>query len=725
MACYLSNSRCFRCNSSYKISEIAPGKFSCSGICKTKFLIQQEEEEKKLIRMGGGQEDIQWKTGDFCRTIYLEDGIEYEGVLESVDKTEDDKKYGSVKFLGYGNVQTCWLEELSPSRGPQARKEQEEAAAGDAGVASKAEWKVGDACRAVFTDDGVEYEADITTLDKDEHGRQYAELTFIGYNNCQTVWADDILQSKGDEARKQQMIDAGVETQVLPTGAGDAKSVVINYVIGDNCRIVYSGDGQQYEGKITSIENDEAGRKYTTVRLSGYGIEDTAWYDELMPSKGSDARKMQRKEAKDKEIKATPAEAAEKTPKPTETEVTQSKPIEPEPEKPQKEIESVVIKEKIIEEPVKQEVVIKQKPEKIVVENTTPVKEDVSTSVKKPDTPIPHNFKKGDHVRTIYSADGLEYEGKLQSIDKDDEGKEYVTVMFWGYLNEETVWIDELMPSRGAESIAAQEKAAASSVADVTNGENSVATTTPIATATTEVTPAAVAATEPAKAATSTVEPNPNETDDSSVTITSSVNDEIRIKLYFAEKLEKCNQEIESLQNKVATLTKQNEDLLKTKSVDKNSNSFNSQNVLEEKVKALQSKNSELEMKHSESLSKIKALEVKEQENSQKFSKLKEDSLFFDKKNGELKTQLRNAEDMVKELSIKIKNLELKNKELLEKNTDKNGNINSVTAEQFRVHSQKYNEMEILLSKSTADSKALISKVINNTHFHVFPISII
>ena len=47
----------------------------------------------------------------FCRGIYKEDGLEYEGLIMSVEST-DDGQYAVVEFVGYGNQETLWLQEL-------------------------------------------------------------------------------------------------------------------------------------------------------------------------------------------------------------------------------------------------------------------------------------------------------------------------------------------------------------------------------------------------------------------------------------------------------------------------------------------------------------------------------------------------------------------------------------------------------------------------------------
>ena len=44
------------------------------------------------------------------------------------------KDYCTVQFIGYGNEETIWVEDLLASQGEQARKEQEQRAAADNGT---------------------------------------------------------------------------------------------------------------------------------------------------------------------------------------------------------------------------------------------------------------------------------------------------------------------------------------------------------------------------------------------------------------------------------------------------------------------------------------------------------------------------------------------------------------------------------------------------------------
>jgi hypothetical protein len=108
--------KCFRCHSSFRVTEVRPGLFSCSGFCR-KYI--PDSEEVKVM---------EWKVGDFCRAVDRDDGFEYEGTLLTVESCEDGQ-YGNVCLVGYGTEKSYWFHELKPSAGEAARAEQEAAAA--------------------------------------------------------------------------------------------------------------------------------------------------------------------------------------------------------------------------------------------------------------------------------------------------------------------------------------------------------------------------------------------------------------------------------------------------------------------------------------------------------------------------------------------------------------------------------------------------------------------
>ena len=70
-----------------------------------------------------------WQAGMFCLSIYKEDGEAYEGLVKSIEGSESDGgQYAVVQFIGYGNEDTVWLQDLRQSKGEAARRQQTERA---------------------------------------------------------------------------------------------------------------------------------------------------------------------------------------------------------------------------------------------------------------------------------------------------------------------------------------------------------------------------------------------------------------------------------------------------------------------------------------------------------------------------------------------------------------------------------------------------------------------
>ena len=59
--------------------------------------------------------------GDPCRALYSLDGLEYEGTIEDIAKSEDDNVYMTVHLLGYEERETVWRTDLIKSQGQAAR----------------------------------------------------------------------------------------------------------------------------------------------------------------------------------------------------------------------------------------------------------------------------------------------------------------------------------------------------------------------------------------------------------------------------------------------------------------------------------------------------------------------------------------------------------------------------------------------------------------------------
>ncbi|XP_047996151.1 survival motor neuron protein [Leguminivora glycinivorella] len=72
------------------------------------------------------------------------------------------------------------------------------------------EWKAGMACRAVYEEDGLEYEAFILRIVEDQ---QHCVVRFLGYENCEMVPLDSLTPSLGKNARQKQIEEAALEKE--------------------------------------------------------------------------------------------------------------------------------------------------------------------------------------------------------------------------------------------------------------------------------------------------------------------------------------------------------------------------------------------------------------------------------------------------------------------------------------------------------------------------------
>ena len=141
---------------------------------------QTEAQPVKVVEEKPAQ--IDWKAGDNCRAKWSEDQVVYESVILDFGEHKG-KKFAKVEFHGYLNHTKVWVKNLMPSLGEEAINQQKQAAGQakpqdecDSTPAIAApEWKVGDDCRAIFQDDGLEYEGQIEEI-TDSDGAKYATI---------------------------------------------------------------------------------------------------------------------------------------------------------------------------------------------------------------------------------------------------------------------------------------------------------------------------------------------------------------------------------------------------------------------------------------------------------------------------------------------------------------------------------------------------------------------
>ena len=87
------------------------------------------------------------------------------------------------------------------------------------------EWAANDHCRAVYTEDGVEYEALVLSVEPDLEGYRYATVRFVGYGNEETHWLEDLKPSKGEATRRAQTLKAGEEFPTRDEGDSATREV--------------------------------------------------------------------------------------------------------------------------------------------------------------------------------------------------------------------------------------------------------------------------------------------------------------------------------------------------------------------------------------------------------------------------------------------------------------------------------------------------------------------
>ena len=188
-------------------------------------LLSRRELIRKRQSVGEKKKKRNWNVGDMCRAVYSEDGIEYEGnndsflflLLSNIDRTlgtvvfsNKANKSVTVRFFGYNNEEEVKERDLMESLGQdeiqaqieQAKldleEEEEEEGAGD-------DYRLGDWCRAEWSEDGIVYEAEVLSVDRK---KRTAEVKFVGFGNKEVKHLDDLFMSKGEERRIEQELQS-------------------------------------------------------------------------------------------------------------------------------------------------------------------------------------------------------------------------------------------------------------------------------------------------------------------------------------------------------------------------------------------------------------------------------------------------------------------------------------------------------------------------------------
>jgi len=290
-----------------------------SALIKAYDLAKESSRELQRVRKEGGKRKRDWGLGEACRATYSVDGEEYEGTV--VNKNVGNKSV-TVRFHGYNNEEEVRLSDLMESLGPEAvdeqveqarldeeygegedEEEEEEEGAGD-------DFRVGDWCRAEWSEDGVVYEAVIESINR-KKGR--AKVRFIGFNNMEEKEVDELFLSKGEERRKEQ------ESR----GEGGIREDEIHDLIAKNCPDLLANFGEQGSavdnldlGKLSmETKVKKSKQKESSIGRSLHGAL-TSEFSEVKTEMIGEGESISSKGSKKKEKKERKAKKEKKTKQP-------------------------------------------------------------------------------------------------------------------------------------------------------------------------------------------------------------------------------------------------------------------------------------------------------------------------------------------------------------------------------------------------------------------------
>nr|XP_032650065.1 survival motor neuron protein-like isoform X3 [Chelonoidis abingdonii] len=157
--------------------------------------VEEEEEEKKE------EEGSQWKVGDACCAVWSRDRLLYPARIVSLSKEGDTCV---VEYEHYGNREEQRLRDLfPPDRSPDDLLEPQRM------------WKAGDACSAIWSEDGLLYPAIVRLVDA-VAGTCLVE--FVGYGNKEQQALEELLPPCGAVDGDLRSWRAEVDAPGVPRG---------------------------------------------------------------------------------------------------------------------------------------------------------------------------------------------------------------------------------------------------------------------------------------------------------------------------------------------------------------------------------------------------------------------------------------------------------------------------------------------------------------------------
>jgi len=256
-----------------------------------------------------------WEPGMYCRGIFKEDGIEYEGLVKSIESTEDGQ-YAVVEFIGYGNQECIWLQDLLLSNGEKSRQKQKTEANGEVlvngqdvpdtqitavvenkqnkeapkddnnnkkmvqngnNILENKEWQVDDYCRAICDFDGQEHELQI--IKQNPTNKEVFRVVVLGYGHKEIKNCNVLQQSRGENARKIQ-INAATQPQDEKVTEETSVSAVVS-PNGSSPNTTLSSD------RVTVIENgDDNNNISSKVKIPDAAGDGVNWKEKFEIQQG-------------------------------------------------------------------------------------------------------------------------------------------------------------------------------------------------------------------------------------------------------------------------------------------------------------------------------------------------------------------------------------------------------------------------------------------------------
>jgi len=203
-----------------------------------------------------------------CKTFKMS-GVKIEGVGENLVEWGEDMWDDKALIEAYDKAVASGTKDKSGRTKRMA-------------AASKKDWKIGDRCRAVYKEDGEEYEGSLVSVDALKGS---SVVRFCGYNNEETIPIKQLMESCGQAAIDLQVEEAEYEGDEEDCGGWE---------VGEFCVVAYKEDGLYYEAIIENFDKESY-----KVRFLGYNnVQEGVLFDEIHPTRGEKSREKQKKFAR-------------------------------------------------------------------------------------------------------------------------------------------------------------------------------------------------------------------------------------------------------------------------------------------------------------------------------------------------------------------------------------------------------------------------------------------